>query len=260
MDRAKRVATKVTDFRKYHLSGDLGETLRGRVNSHVTQYEMASEAEILSKELEEAKANYKKMMEEAEIMKIRNKLEIEKLQQEQWQTTIAKLQEARSHAAQEHAKVLEQIQHRSEEAKGKASTGVLDWFNTQMETIQTKNPKDLEMEERARQQRLKEIQELKEQQENIGKKIAELEGTGGAVALETDKIPVEHITQVSQEALLQQLKDTLMGKKEEDPNKAILKAVVTNQNKMTGEGGTNTLKPNILNSLLMPESGSSMAD
>ena len=52
----------------------------------------------------------------------------------------------------------------------------------------------------------------------------------------------------------------LAGKKEEDPNKALLKALITGQNKMPGEGGTNTLKTSILNGLLTPEGTNNMAE
>ena len=62
MDRPKRAATKVTDFRRYHLSGDLDKQLQDRVDSRVTQFEMASTVEELQKELEKERENSKKMM------------------------------------------------------------------------------------------------------------------------------------------------------------------------------------------------------
>ena len=62
MDRPKRAATKVTDFRRYHLSGDLDKQLQGWVDSRVIQFEMASPVEELQKELEEERGNSKKMM------------------------------------------------------------------------------------------------------------------------------------------------------------------------------------------------------
>ena len=45
MDRPKRAAAaKITDFRRYHLSGDLHDTLQGRVDNRITQFEMARAA------------------------------------------------------------------------------------------------------------------------------------------------------------------------------------------------------------------------
>ena len=61
-----------------------------------------------------------------------------------------------------------------------------------------------------------------------------------------------------QESLMQQLRTALSGKKEEDPNKAILKALVMQHNKAPGEGGTNTLRGSILRGITPGTGG--MAD
>ena len=79
MERPRQAATKVTDFRKYHLSGDLDITLQGRVDTRISQFEMAKTQEELQKQLEEEKAQSKQMLEEVEFMKIQNELEAEKL-------------------------------------------------------------------------------------------------------------------------------------------------------------------------------------
>ena len=70
MDRPKRTASKVADFRKYHLSGDLDKTLQGRVDSRINQFEMPKSQEELQQQLEEEKENSKCLMEEMECMKI----------------------------------------------------------------------------------------------------------------------------------------------------------------------------------------------
>ena len=59
--------------------------------------------------------------------------------------------------------------------------------------------------------------------------------------------------------LIQQLRSALTSKPEEDPNKALLKALITSQNKTIAEGGTSTLKPQVLSSLLN-EGGNTMAE
>ena len=61
-----------------------------------------------------------------------------------------------------------------------------------------------------------------------------------------------------QDDLMAQLRAALGDKKEEDPNKILLRALVTNHNKMPGTGGTNTLKTNITRGL--PMAGGSMAE
>ena len=57
--------------------------------------------------------------------------------------------------------------------------------------------------------------------------------------------------------LIQQLRTALTNKQDEDPNKALLRALITMQNKTTTDGGTSTLKPHIINSLLTTEGSNS---
>ena len=81
------------------------------------------------------------------------------------------------------------------------------------------------------------------QQEEIAKKLADLKGEARTESPKTEA------TGITQEALLQQLRGVLSGKQEENPNRMLLKAMVTAQNKAPGEGGTHTLKQGIVNSL-----------
>ena len=39
MERQRRTASKVTDYRKFHLSGDLDEVMQGRVSSAIELFE-----------------------------------------------------------------------------------------------------------------------------------------------------------------------------------------------------------------------------
>ena len=91
MDRPKRAATKVTDFRRYHLSGNLDEELKGRVDNRVSQFKMAQSAEELQRQLDEERESSRRLKEDAEIMWICNELEAEKLAQKQWQTAMEQL-------------------------------------------------------------------------------------------------------------------------------------------------------------------------
>ena len=60
MDRPRRAATKVTDFRRYLLSRDLDEQLKGQVNNTVQIFEMAETMEELKQQLELEKENSRK--------------------------------------------------------------------------------------------------------------------------------------------------------------------------------------------------------
>ena len=64
-------------------------------------------AEELKAQLEEEREQSKKLQENAELEKIRHKLEMEKLKQQQWQTAVDKIKEAREEAAQEHDRCIE---------------------------------------------------------------------------------------------------------------------------------------------------------
>ena len=102
------------------------------------------------------------------------------------------------------------------------------------------------------QERQAALAELKKQQEELTKKIKDMQedptswhtsardNLGGPQGLNLWGL---------KEVLLQQLKTALSAQKEEHPNKALLKALVTQQNKVTGEGGISMLKPSILNKL-----------
>ena len=158
---------------------------------------------------------------------------------------MEQLKETREHTEQEHTRILGEIKAKAEAKKGEADTQILDWFNKQVAGLHP--AKDSE-EDKAQREKVRAIQDLRAQQDEISKKLAELEGRQEPPrAQETEE------AQPNQEVLLQQLKLALAGKKEEDPNKALLKALITDQNKTPGEGGTNTLKTSILNGLLTPE-------
>ena len=174
-------------------------------------------------------------------------------QEQQWEVAMQRLKETREHMEQEHEKIMEQINKKAEDTKSEASTKVLYWFNTQVSRLDNPRKGLTDEEEKAKQLKEKEIQELKNQQEEISKRLTALQG-------EPTHKPDNIIPNNSQEVFMNQIKDILAGKQEEDPNRMLLKALVTTQNKSAAEGGTNTLKPSILNSLLTPESGNNRAD
>ena len=183
-------------------------------------------------------------MEDAELMRIRNELEVEKLKQKQWEVAKGQLCKTREHAEQEHTRILAELEGRVQAANKEASAQVLDWFSSQ---LPSSNPVVFDPEEEVKQ---KQLEALIEQQAQISNKIAKIEGTASTSKPETRN---------SQEVLLHQLRGALAGKQEDD-DRTLLKALLTSQNKAPGEGGTNTLKPSILNNITSQGGGNNMAE
>ena len=87
------------------------------------------------------------------------------------------------------------------------------------------------------------VNELKKQQEGILQELANLKDT------RTPK-PGRGEDTAQGQLLLEQIRATLAPKEvDKDPNKALLKALITSQNKSTGSSGTSTLRPDIFNRL-----------
>ena len=156
--------------------------------------------------------------------------------------------------------MLEELKETASANRLEAPSEVTDWLKSQMARF-SQGP-DLTSEEatRDRQEKLqkdKEIRDLQLQQEQISRKLEALQGTSTTV---NGKSPMGENPSCNQEILMQQLRTALSGKKEDDPNKLLLKALVTSQNKVDVEGGTNTLKPSILQGLFQPKGGPTMAE
>ena len=226
----------------------------GIVNSRVNQFEMAT-TEELKKQIEEEKAQAKKLQEDVELMEMRNQLEVEKLKQQQWKTALDKLKQAREEVAQEHDKCMEEMDSIVSKAKASVTTDSLQWFRTQMEALtknkETENPPTEQMDKLAREQAEREaaIADIKKQQEELSRRMAELQGQSMGATPTVDLIRdnlAKDLSREAQEDLINQLRSALAGKKETDPNRVMLKALVTQQNKIPGMGGTNTLNSSII--------------
>ena len=132
MDRSKRAATKVTDFFKYHLLGDLDTHLVGRVDDRIHQFEMSNTTEELQKQLEEERENSRRLQGDLEAMRIRNELEMEKQKQKQWETAKQQLQEVHEQAEREHYRALEEMTDRAEASNSEKNSQVMEWFKAQL--------------------------------------------------------------------------------------------------------------------------------
>ena len=251
------------------MSGDLDQEVRGLVDNRVSQFEMAT-AEELKQKLEEEKEQSRKMQESVEIQRLQNELDVERLKQQQWATALDKLKEAKEQSEQEHDKCMEQMEH-LRHTTDTSNSSTLEWLKAQLESMGNKShpqgptPAELENLNREIQEREAAMGELRRQREEIDSKLAELDrqasGRGSRhpeVASDCLSRPLPGEGESTANNLMEQLKAALLGKRTEDPNKTLLKALVTQQNKTTAEGGTNTLKPGVLKGLAV--GGSSMAD
>ena len=128
MDKEKRAANKVTDYRKYQLSGDLEQVVQGRVSDTIKLLEKSTMSLMLSEEvdlqeqlqaqLREQKENSAMLQQQVEAMKLQDAVEAEKLQQEQWQEAIKHLKQVRVEVAQEHEDNLQKIRSMGKEQQG----------------------------------------------------------------------------------------------------------------------------------------------
>ena len=112
MDRPKRVcAAKVHNYRKYHLSGDLDQLVQGKVTETIER--LGAQAKMSQKDTEETqprlsqkdtveatpeqlqdvldsqRENSSRLQQQVAAMKLRNEIEVEEMQQQQWECTLA---------------------------------------------------------------------------------------------------------------------------------------------------------------------------
>ena len=99
------------------------------------------------------------------------------------------------------------------------------------------------------------LQDLRSQQEELARQIADIEG--GRQAEPSPFNPIQdmlagrHTPKTDQGLLLEQIRAALGPKDPSiDHNKTLLRALIMNQNKTSGTGGTNTLKPELLSKLM----------
>ena len=262
MDRQKRTTNRVTDYRKFHLSGDLDQVVQGKVSEAVGLLEnldisMSSQPisedatnEELECMLKEQRDNSARMQQQVENMKLRNALEAERLQQEQWEAAMDELKQCRDDIKQQHEQNLEKIRKMREENTIKSDQAVA-WMQAQLKQLgglPAETQEELQ-EEPSQDQLL--IDQLQKQQQELQKQINDIkEGHNPGLGRSRPLPGLARKSQTEQEVLLEQIRTTLAPKEvTKDPNKVLLKALITAQNKVTGNGGTSTLPADTLNRL-----------
>ena len=267
MDRPKRAASKVGNYRHFHLSGDLNTSLQGKVDSVVDQFEalnMSQEAipegataEQLREMLEKSKASSAELEAEAEIMKLRNELEAQAMRAQQWELAMASLKESRDKMTEEHGKQIEEIKKITEEGHKQARAGATDWLKTQLHQLTTPDTGEdeknrlIEEDRKKQEEKNRLIDEIKKQQEQLASQLADLTGE--------KPTPPKETSLNTQSSLMEQLRAALTGQKPEDPNRILVKALANTQNRVGDSSGANTLKPELMGKLL-GENNTTMQD
>ena len=171
-------------------------------------------------------------------MKLRNQLEAEQMEQAQWEMAIEQLKKNREQMMKEHEENMERIKNMSCDPR-KESGQAVAWLHNQLGkgTSEPSGDGEGDPHKKAR------LEHLYKQQEDIQKEIEDISsGVGG----NPPRGKVQKDT-TEQEILMEQIRNTLAPKApERDPNRALLRALITAQNKATGYGGTSTLKPELL--------------
>ena len=267
MDRQRRTTAKDINYRKFHLSGDLEQVVQGKVSGTVQLLEkeimegppsISEDAtpEQLQEMIKERQENSARLQQQAETMKLRNQLEAEIKQQEQWKLAIQQLKQARENQAQEHERNLEKMKTMAQEKARHPKDQAVAWLQTQLSSTSltgaeatngTHTTPPMEEEDS---QRSTLLQQLLKQQEDLQKQIEEASKENAATAF--FRQPPAGIPESSrnQGLLLEQAKVALAPKSvDTEPNRALLKALLSAQNKTTGTGGTSTLRPEVYNKI-----------
>ena len=274
MDRHCQAASKVTDYRRYHLSGDLEQVVQGKVSGTVDLIENRQPImeqdpiddnampEQLQELLKEQKQNSSKLQQQLEAMQIKNELEAEQLQQEQWKLAIEQLKLTREQINQQHEENMEKIRSMaSEPAQWASASQAVSWLQDQISKNQVGRgeegaPWEGTGGKEPNNPRHHMLEQLHKQRDDIQRQMNDLlteeedrEPTQLADLLE-QAIGDKNRGKTEQELLLEQIRTALAPKEtERDPNRALLRVLITGQNKATGQGGTSTLKPELLNKL-----------
>ena len=263
MERPKRGASKVSDYRQYHLSGDLEEVVQGKVSEAIVKLEqtldeptMSSEEETQNMELlaaaREQKEKSHKMQLQVENMKLRNEIEAEKLQQEQWEAAMQHLKNTREKMLEQHTRNMDQMKNISQTTIDRQSAKAVHWLQKELDSQEGLEPQKSEQEE-AEAEKARLLEDLHRQQEQLQRQISEVTQAAPRMGWgcgPTQEAQTETRTCDQQELLMGQLRTALAPKGEDkDPNKAILKALLTSSNKTVGPSGTSTLKADILSKL-----------
>lgn len=144
MDRQRRSASKITDYRKFHLAGDLEQVVQGKVSETIERLEATDSimntpsvgeeetAEQLEQLLKEQRESSARLQQQAETMKLRNALEVERLQEEQWELAISELKNTRETMKRQHEANMDRIHKMTEENTLNASDQAVAWLQTQL--------------------------------------------------------------------------------------------------------------------------------
>ena len=186
-------------------------------------------------------------------MQLHNLIEAEALKKQRMELAIQEMRQARTKLAEEHEKQLAEITKVVQNSTAAAQTEAVDWLKKQFEQLRRdKEPtEEEEVRKKEEEEKKRVLAELEQQQKDIQEKIQSLTGTN---KYKDEPDITSLLTKMgetqgnSQQLMMQQLKAALAGK-QEDPEKALIRALVNPQNRVTTNMGANTLRPELLNRL-----------
>ena len=195
------------------------------------------------------KDNSAKLQQQVETMKLRNQLEAEQMQQQQWELAIKQLKQSREQMAQQHEENMAKTRNMTTPPP---QDDAVAWMKAQLVRGNPLEEPDIRAREELAQKKTL-LEKLHKQQEEIHRQIGDITGEDDTNpswgSLGTNPLgPTASKTE--QELLWSQIRASLAPKgTDKDPNKALLKALIMGQNKTTGHGGTSTLKLDVLTKL-----------
>ena len=178
MERPKCNATKIQDYRKYHLSGDLDNTLQGKVGEVVNWWEhkatMAdlpddASAEQIKEALVKQKEEEERRQTELETLTLQGEYEAGLQRKQQWEAAMSHLQEAKERRDREHEESMQIMKTMAEKASSTDSSTVKDWLQQQLDKYKAGEASEPDPDEAKRQeeQKQQELRDLQQQQEEI---------------------------------------------------------------------------------------------
>ena len=208
MERLRRDASKITNYRTFHLSGGLDTQLKGKVGRAISHIKDMSNQSKLEQQLQEQIEANKKLEEQAAEMRIRNEMEEQQCKAKALELSITHMKEARDAALAAHQKNMAELDRIAEEARNKTEIEAQAWLEEQVKMLKTNFRPNNPVEEawkKEEEEKEKKIKELGEQLQLTGEQPS----------------PIKEEPQ-TQQVLIQQLKAALDSKSNTDPQQDIL--------------------------------------
>ena len=124
MDRPQcKAASKVSDYRKYHLSGDLDKQVQGKVGEKINAIENTTMAHLeeltadqLEQKLQAEREEADKLQEQVKLHQLRQQVEEQERKKQEWEVALQQVKEMRDKAAEAYEENLPAMKKMAQEA------------------------------------------------------------------------------------------------------------------------------------------------